>query len=294
MNLQQLEYFKTIAETENFTIASQKLAVSQPALSKAIAKLEEELEVPLFKKEGRNIKLTSFGKIFLNHTSIALEEIEKGIKELKKITNSDSGTISISSTSNVGTYFMPLVISGFLNNNPNAKFQFNYQSTADMLMDLKNSNIELCFFDSVDNISQNGDIDFTPIKKEEYVLIVPKNHKLANEEEVSLKDLKDEYFVSSCEINEDKMQWYKNSLGYIPKISIKPSSSTIIEGLVATGAGISIIPNTPLINKNLVSVIKIKEEIKNRVIYMGWMKNSYISPICKSFKEFVISTDYGK
>lgn len=294
MNLQQLEYFKTIAETENFTIASQKLAVSQPALSKAIAKLEEELEVPLFKKEGRNIKLTSFGNIFLNHISKALEEIEKGIKELKKITDADTGTISISSTSNVGTYFMPLVISVFLNNNPNAKFQFNYQSRVDMLMDLKNSNIELCFFDTQDSISENSDIEFIPIKKEEYVLIVPKNHKLANEEEVSLKDLKDEYFVSSCEINEDKMQWYKNSLGYIPKISIKPSSSTIFEGLVATGAGISIIPNTPLINKNLVSVIKIKEEIKNSIIFMGWMKNSYLSPICKSFKDFVISSDYGK
>lgn len=80
MNLQQLEYLKTIAETENFTIAAKLLSVTQPALSKAISKLEDELNVPLFEKTGRNIKLTRFGKIFLTHTNIALMEIEKGKK----------------------------------------------------------------------------------------------------------------------------------------------------------------------------------------------------------------------
>ena len=55
MNLQHLEYFITIAKTKNFTTASNILLVTQPALSKAISKLEEELEVPLFKKSGRSI-----------------------------------------------------------------------------------------------------------------------------------------------------------------------------------------------------------------------------------------------
>ena len=67
MNLQQLEYFKVIAETKNFTIASNILAVTQPALSKAISKLEEELDVNLFEREGRNIKITKYGEVFLKY-----------------------------------------------------------------------------------------------------------------------------------------------------------------------------------------------------------------------------------
>lgn len=63
MNWQQLEYFKTIAETQNFTVAANLLSVTQPALSKAISKLEEELNVSLFEKNGRNIKLTRFGRL---------------------------------------------------------------------------------------------------------------------------------------------------------------------------------------------------------------------------------------
>lgn len=289
MNLQQLEYFKIIAENENFTTASQILSVSQPALSKAISKLEEELEVPLFKKEGRNIKLTSFGKIFLSHTTIALNQIDNGVKEIRKLINPNTGTIYISSTLNVGTYFMPLVISGFLSINPNVTFQFDHKSASDMIKDLKNRNIELCFFDSVDYVNSDDEIQYLPIKKEEYVLMVPKNHSLASDDEVSLKDLKDEYFISSCEITKEKMSFYYESLGYIPKISIQPSTPTIFEGLVATGVGISIVPNTPLINKNLVSIVNIKEGIKDRIIYIGWIKNSYMSPIAKAFRDYVIS-----
>ena len=66
MNLQQLEYFKIIAETKNFTTASDILSVTQPALSKAISKLEEELDVKLFQREGRNIKITELEMFFWN------------------------------------------------------------------------------------------------------------------------------------------------------------------------------------------------------------------------------------
>lgn len=290
MNLQQLEYLKTIAETENFTVAANLLSVTQPALSKSISKLEDELNVPLFEKNGRNIKLTHFGRIFLNHSNIALMEIEKGVKELQDIINPNTGTISISSTSSIGTYFMPFIISGFLNTSPNTKFQFNYQSIPDILKDLKSGKIDLGFYHNIDGIDSNDEIESIAIKREEYVLIVPKKHALSNRSEVSLKELKDESFVAFCEGNKDKMLSYSEYLGYIPKISIHPSEASMLEGLVAAGAGISVVPNTPIINTNAVSIINIKENIKDKVIYMAWLKNSYMSPITKVFKNHVISS----
>ena len=69
---------------------------------------------------------------------------------------------------------------------------------------------------------------------------------------------------------------YSEFLGYIPKISIRPSEASMLEGLVAAGAGISIVPNTPIINTNSVSILKIKEKIKDKTIYMGWLKDAYI------------------
>ncbi|MGG7177888.1 LysR family transcriptional regulator [Clostridium paraputrificum] len=290
MNLQQLEYLKVISETENFTTASKILSVTQPALSKAISKLEEELNVPLFEKNGRNIKLTTFGKIFLSHTNIALMEIQKGVKELQDIISPETGTISIASTSSIGRYFMPFLISDFLNISPNTKFQFNHESVTNILSDLKSGKIDLGFYDCIGSVNLHPEIQSIAIKKEEYVLIVPKKHRLANTKEVSLKDLKDESFVAFCEEKKDKMLSYADLLGYIPKISIRPNESSMLEGLVAAGAGISIVPNTPIINTNTLSIIKIKENIKERVIYMGWLKGAYMSPISKVFKEFVLSS----
>lgn len=291
MNLQQLEYFKTVAETENFTKASKLLLVTQPALSKSIAKLEEELKVPLFEKSGRNVKLTRFGKIFLVHAERALVEIEKGIKELDEMVSDTTGTVSISSTSRVGAYFMNFIISDFLNDNPNAKFQFNQQSVTEIIEDLKKGKIDIGFYDNHTEPIWDANIESIPIKKQEYVLIVPKNHKLANRKEVSLRELENESFIAFCEGSKDRILSCTNALGYTPKISIQPKGANIgsvIEGLVSAGAGISVVPDSPTINTNTLSKINIKETIKERIIYMSYLKNSYIPPIAKLFRDYIL------
>lgn len=291
MNLQQLEYLKIVAETENFTTAANILAVTQPALSKSISNLEKELNVPLFEKSGRNIKLTRFGEIFLKYSNAALLEIEDGINKLKQITNINSGSISISSTYNVGTYLMPYLISKFLDISPNTKFHFNHQNHLGIYKDLNEGKIDLGFFEHICPLNQQSNIESIPIKKEELVLIVSKKHPLANSSEISIKDLKDEFFISFCSENTEAiLKCFKNSFGFTPKISIEPTEASMIEGLVAADTGIAIVPHTPNINTNNVSIINLKEKVGENTIYMGWHKDSYISPIAAKFKEFIINS----
>ncbi len=289
MNLQQLEYFKKIAETQNFTIAASLLSVTQPALSKAISKLEDELNVPLFERNGRNINLTSFGEAFLKHSNLALMEIEKGIKEIQNMINPNNETISIASTYCIGTYFMPFMISGFLSSYPKIRFQFNHQSIPDILNNLKTGKIDLGFYDNIDDVINHTEISSIMVKKEEYVLIVSKNHPLSNEYEVSLKDLREESFIVFCEGNENKILSCSEFIDYNPKISMKPNEVSMLGGLVAAGAGITIVPHTPLINTNAVSVVKIKEDIGYKTIYMGWLRNSPMSPTTIKFRDYIIS-----
>ena len=194
MNLQHLEYFITIAKTKNFTTASNILLVTQPALSKAISKLEEELEVPLFKKSGRNIELTRFGEVFLTHAQLAINNIEKGIEELQYMKNDNEKNISIAYTGCIGSIFIPFIIIGFLDSHSDIKFKFNSNSVEEILQGLKDGKIDLGFFDNVDNIDKYSDVQYELVKKEKYVLVTPKGHHLSNKTEVSLNDLKDELF----------------------------------------------------------------------------------------------------
>lgn len=79
MNLSQLYYFRKLSELQHYTKAAKELYITQPALSDAIRSLEKELGVPLFQREGRNVKLTRYGKEFSAYVHDALRELDKGI-----------------------------------------------------------------------------------------------------------------------------------------------------------------------------------------------------------------------
>ncbi|CAH1706343.1 Cyn operon transcriptional activator [Lactobacillus delbrueckii subsp. delbrueckii] len=78
MNFQHLEYFNELAETRYMAQAAEKLGISQPTLSYAVKKLEEELGVPLLEREGRNIRLTVYGKVFKEYSEAGVQQIHEG------------------------------------------------------------------------------------------------------------------------------------------------------------------------------------------------------------------------
>ncbi|MDW8571612.1 MULTISPECIES: LysR family transcriptional regulator [Staphylococcus] len=80
-----MKYFQNVANTEHLTKSSEKLHVAQPALSKIIKNLEEELGAELFDRIGRNIKLNTYGKIFLKHVDQLFYEIEVGVQKIEDL-----------------------------------------------------------------------------------------------------------------------------------------------------------------------------------------------------------------
>ena len=95
MNLQQLYYFKTVAELEHYTRAAEMLRVNQSSLSHAMQSLEQELNVRLFSRSGRNVVLSQYGKMFLPHVLQALDTLENGVTELRSAVDPETGIVSI-------------------------------------------------------------------------------------------------------------------------------------------------------------------------------------------------------
>ncbi|MDQ0150537.1 LysR family transcriptional regulator [Eubacterium multiforme] len=292
MNLQQLEYFKMLAETKNFTIASSKLLITQPALSKSILKLEKELEIDLFEREGRNIKITESGEVFLKYVELALFNIEKGIEEINNIQKNNERKIIISSTECIGSTFVPFILSDFLNKNPDVKFQFDNGSTLEILNSLNKGDIDLAFFDDINFIDNYPELKAVLVKKEKYVLIVPKGHRLSNRMEVSLKELKEESFIILNNNLKNKRISYSELIGYTPKISVEPNKASMLMGLVSAGAGITIVPYTPSISTSKISIINIKEDIGYKTIYMAWNKEKCKNNTIKDFRDYIINKKF--
>src|ERR1700693_6496763 len=84
MELQQLRYFREVAEREHVTRAAESLFVSQSAISRAVTQLEEELGVPLFYRQGRAVVLSRYGRLFLEHVNRALSILESGKRLLRE------------------------------------------------------------------------------------------------------------------------------------------------------------------------------------------------------------------
>lgn len=289
MNWQQLEYFKTIAETENFTEAASLLSVTQPALSKAISKLEEELGVPVFEKHGRNIQLTRYGSLFLTHTQTALQEINEGVQELKDMANPETGTVSISSLFTLGTRLIPDAVSEFLIKYPNIKFEYCMETAENILKGLVNGRFDLGLLADNEIAIPNREIEAIPVKQEELVIIVPKNHPLSNKTEISLLELKDENFVFFSEKTKEKITTFYKMHGYTPKSLLKPSENgSLVTEFVRAGLGISIVPYSCFLKTEDISVLRSKEQHCFRTIYMGLKKNATLSSSAKLFKDFLI------
>ena len=105
MNLNQLQYFKVLAQEEHYTRAAQILSITQPSLSHAIAQLEEELGTRLFEKKGRNIVLTRYGKLFLPYVEESLKVLEEGVQRTRELNGSKEGIIHLAYIYTMGSNF---------------------------------------------------------------------------------------------------------------------------------------------------------------------------------------------
>lgn len=143
MDWHQINYFQTVAQVQHITRAADLLSISQPALSRSILKLEDELGVQLFDRKGRNIYLNRYGRMFLNRVEQSIKQIEIGKQEIWDEIHPDNGTISLSFLPSLGINVVPNIISTFQKTYPNVKFQLTQISNQQIIEQLKSRNVDL-------------------------------------------------------------------------------------------------------------------------------------------------------
>lgn len=288
MNLQQLYYFKTIAEMEHYTKAAEKLLISQPSLSYAMSELERELGAPLFVKHGRNVTLTKFGKVFLEYVGRSLSELENGKRQVAQMLDPNAGTVIISYASSMGASFVPYIISVFYEqeNNSAIRFVFEQRPTPETVELFRSGSIDLGFGSRI----STPDMVFHPVYREEMVVVVPLSHPLANRKSIDLREIAKEKLVTwnkNCASRGEIEDLYKK-VGVTPEIAFEVQDEAMITGIVSRGMGIGIVPKligTPYQN---VKMLEIENFELHRTMYMIWPSHGYFSPAADKFRKFVI------
>lgn len=293
MNLRHLQYFKVLAKYEHYTQAATKLSISQPSLSYAIAELEKELGTYLFEKQGRNICLTKYGKVFLKYVDSALNSLEVGEKKIRELTSPFHGSIDLAFIYTLGPHVIPHMIQTFSNieEYKNIAFSFHQGTTKKIIQGLKEERFDLAF---CSYIKDEPDIEFIPLIKQELVVIVPNNHPLATFEYIHLEDTAAFPFIF---FNEDSglrpvIDDLFSKAGITPKIICEVEEDNAMAGLVSVNHGIAIIPRISTLNYFDIKVLPIRSPQHDRFIYLASSKSSYLSPAVCKFKEF--AKNYGR
>lgn len=288
MKLNQLYYFKKLAETQNFTKAAKALYITQPSLSYSIKCLEEELNTPLFEKKGRNIVLTKYGKIFLEYVNKSLSEIERGTQLVQNYGSPSHGHIDLAFIYNMGHQFVPKLVSSFsgIEENKNITFSLVQGTSKEVLKMLKDGKCDIAFSSYLEN---EGDLVFKSITKEELVLITAKDHPLAKYDEIDLIEAKDYPFI----VYGERSGLYKYIQDIFKKSGFEPIVKCSIEedhticGFVESNYGIAVIPKIYTLSSFNLAVIPIKNPKIERKIYLVYKKNRKLAPAPQKFLDFI-------
>lgn len=290
MNLDHLRYFIALAKLEHYGKAAEKLKITQPGLSHAMASLEDELGVLLFEKEGRNIVLNKYGKMFFDDVNKVITMLDTSVHSFRIISDG-GGYISLASIKPLAIQEIPRLTHEFLDTKKDKKIDFKFYTgvTNDIIEGLRNKIYDIGFCSKMEN---ETDIEFVPIQKQEMCAIVPYGHPLTDHKELDLKETipyRHIVFSKSSGLR-SVIDGLFDKIGQYPNIAYEVEDDNFIAGLVAQNFGIAILPkmySLKYINVKTIPIIKPEWE---SYFYVARMKNIYHSPAVEAFYRYVCDT----
>ena len=178
MELTPLRYLVAIAEAGHMTRAAEALGVSQPALSAAVRKLEEELGVPLFDRTGRGVTLTEAGRVFVGHASGALRDVEAGRRAVRALAGLETGTIRVGGGATAMGYLLPPAVRAVRAEHPGLRFYVREAGSDAIAGAILTGELDLGIVTLPITHPGSGDLMVVRRVEDELLLIVPGGHGL--------------------------------------------------------------------------------------------------------------------
>lgn len=242
IGLRQIRYFIAVAEEMHFRRAALRLGVAQPALSRAIQYLEQELEVVLFDRSNRKVRITDAGRTFLAGCRGIMNAVEHTIEDARLVHGGQIGSLRIGYTDMAIAGVLPNLLKVFQAQQPGIVLQPHHDVTTTQMQKLEEGELDI---GCVTGRTSRSGYDQLLIQSEQLICIVYENHRLAGRGRIRLEELANEDFVHGPEKDWEHFYSYLIPLcrrsGFVPKIVQEAYNSAGILGLVACGMGVTIL-----------------------------------------------------
>ncbi|RRK10175.1 LysR family transcriptional regulator [Lactiplantibacillus garii] len=293
MNLRHLEFFKELARTQHMAKAAENLGISQPSLSYAIKKLEKEVGVPLFEPDGRNIKLTPIGSVYLKYITASLNDLSQGNELVQQLMNPDTGHINLGFTYTMGQQLVPELITEFQLDPQNqaVTFELGQGNSGELLEDLADEKYDLVLASNVDKLGEQPTanlFDFIPLVQQAIVAALPTGHPLAQKEAVQVKELAPYPMILFSKNSglRPLIDQILASAHVKPKVAYEVEEDHTMAGFVRFGLGVAIMPDLPLLDQSSVVLKPLADQPLQHQIYLIVKRNHFLTPSVHRFQEF--------
>ena len=275
MTLSELRFVVSVAKEKNFRRAAVKSFVSQPALSLAIKKIENELGVLIFERNRMGISLTSVGEKIVNQAQTVLEEVDK-IKAISMVDKNDQQVnLKIGLIYSIAPYLLPSIIPLLKKTSPDIILEAEEDITKNLINKLKDGSIDAAIIALPFDVPG---IETQPLYDEPFKVLIPIKHAWNNKQKINAKDLKNEKILLLDNTHCFSMQVREACPGISDKAEVQVGTSLeTIRNMVASNLGISILPQSATANNysnDLINILPFESPIPFRRVAMAFRQGS--------------------
>lgn len=253
MDIQSLEAFVTVADLGSFSLAAEKLHLTQPAISKRIAGLEDNLKTPVFDRVGRQITMTHAGRLLYDRAKTILLDIEDTYRAIGSLSSRVTGKLKIGTSHHVGLRRLPTVLKAFSQKYPDVKLDIRFLDSEKVCQSVLAGDIEF-------GISTLPNEPETPLEArivwpDPLSICVSRNHPLASKGHVTLRDVAqyEAILPSKLTFTYRILKEAFQQEGQELRVALATNYLETIKMLVSVGLGWSALPKT-MLDENLVEL----------------------------------------
>jgi len=292
MNPVHLRTFLAVRKHLNYTRAAEELFLSQPAVSRQIGQLEQELRIPLFEQIGKRLHLTDAGNTLAREAEKILGAMERAGEVVRAHLSAERGSLRIGASTTPGLYMLPEVMGRFQKRYKTVEFHYAVENSSLIEQKIIGNELDLGFGGAR---LTNDDLLMEPVGHDEIVCFAGPSHRLAGRKRIDPRSLEREIWVMREKGSATRRlfeSWFATIGGRIGR-TIEPGSPETVKALVAAGIGFAFMSASGLrdeIRMGRVKKLPVSRLKLGRQIYLVRHKDKHISPAMEAFLEIVKTT----
>lgn len=244
VELRRLRYFVAVADELSFSRAASQLHVAQPALSRQIQQLEDELGVLLFDRTRRAIALTEAGKVLLDEANRLIEHADRTADLVRQVDSGRTGRLGVDFLPSACSRLLPPILTEFRSAHPAVSLVLRERKPDEIVDAVKSGHADIGFVYAP--FVRETSLQCEPILREPFVVALPEHHFLASEAELEMSDLADENFILGYRYSttglHDKIAGLCQRSGFAPIVVQEVWLLQTALSLVSAGIGVTLVP----------------------------------------------------